>query len=62
MAESVFQHLGKETIRRRKIKPCEFARRDIFEYLELIYNPKRNNTNKDILSALTSKQDTSNFK
>ena len=50
VAESVFQLLKRENVRRRKYKTREKARRDIFEYIELLYNPKRKHTNNGLQS------------
>jgi len=52
VAESFFQLLKREKVRRRKYKTREEARRDIFEYIELFYNPKRKHTNNGLLSPI----------
>jgi putative transposase len=41
VAESFFQLLKRERIRRRTYIDREEARRDIFYYIEMFYNPKR---------------------
>ncbi len=41
VAESFFQLLKRERIRRKIYADREEARRDIFDYIELFYNPKR---------------------
>jgi len=41
VAESFFNLLKRERIRRRKYKTREEARRDIFDYIEFFYNPQR---------------------
>ena len=41
VAESFFQLLKRERIRRRIYADREEARRDVFDYIELFYNPKR---------------------
>lgn len=41
VAESFFQLLKRERIRRRIYADREEARRDIFNYIEMFYNPKR---------------------
>ena len=41
VAESFFQLLKRERIRRQIYKTRDDARRDIFDYIELFYNPKR---------------------
>lgn len=52
VAESFFQLLKREKIRRRKYRTCEDARHDVFEYIELFYNPKRKHTNNGMLSPI----------
>jgi len=44
VAESVFANLKKEKIRRRRYRTRADARLQIFEYIELFYNPKRRHT------------------
>lgn len=44
VAESFFANLKKEKIRRKKYTTRDEARRAIFEYIELFYNPKRRHT------------------
>jgi len=39
--ESFFNLLKRERIRRRTCKNREEARRDVFGYIEMLYNPKR---------------------
>lgn len=41
VAESFFQLLKRERIKRRTYADREEARRDIFDYIEMFYNPKR---------------------
>ena len=41
VAESFFQLLKRERIRRKTYNTREEARRDIFDYIEMFYNPKR---------------------
>ena len=41
VAESFFQLLKRERIRRKIYLNREDARRDVFDYIELFYNPKR---------------------
>lgn len=50
VAESFFQLLKPERIRRRTDPTRDQARRDVFEYVELFYNPKRKHTNNGMLS------------
>lgn len=52
VAESFFQLLKREKIRRHKYKTRDQARRDVFEYIELFYNPKRKHTNNGMLSPV----------
>lgn len=41
VAESFFQLLKRERIRRKAYRDREEARRDVFNYIEMFYNPKR---------------------
>jgi putative transposase len=41
MAENFFQLLKRERIRRKIYADLEEARQDIFDYIELFYNPVR---------------------
>ncbi len=41
VAESFFQLLKRERIRRKSYETREQAKRDIFDYIEMFYNPKR---------------------
>ena len=41
VAESYFQLLKRERVRRRTYPDRESARRDVFDYIEMFYNPKR---------------------
>jgi len=50
VAESFFNLLKRERIRRRIYKTREEARRDVFDYIELFYNPKRKHANNGMLS------------
>lgn len=52
VAESFFQLLKRERVRRRTYKDRETARREIFEYIEMFYNPKRKHTNNEMLSPV----------
>jgi putative transposase len=52
VAESFFQLLKRERIRRRTYPTRETARQDVFEYIELFYNPKRKHTNNGMLSPI----------
>ena len=52
VAESFFQLLKRERIRRRSYPTRNDVRRDVFEYIELVYNPKRKHTNNGMLSPV----------
>jgi len=52
VAESFFQLLKRERIRRRTYPNREAARQDVFEYIEMFYNPKRKHTNNGMLSPV----------
>ena len=52
VAESFFQLLKRERIRRRTYLTREAARQDVFDYIEMIYNPKRKHTNNGMLSPV----------
>jgi putative transposase len=41
VAESFFQLLKRERVKRKTYKTRDDARKDIFDYIELFYNPKR---------------------
>jgi putative transposase len=52
VAESFFQLLQRERIRRRAYPTREAARQDVFEYIEMFYNPKRKHTNNGMPSPV----------
>uniref|UniRef100_UPI003B5247FD IS3 family transposase n=1 Tax=Roseovarius indicus TaxID=540747 RepID=UPI003B5247FD len=52
VAESFFQLLKRERVKRRTYPTREAARQDLFEYIELFYNPKRKQTNNGMLSTV----------
>jgi putative transposase len=52
VAESLFQLLKRERIRRRTCLTREAARQDVFDYIERFYNPKRKHTNNGMLSPV----------
>ena len=52
VAESFFQLLKRERIRRKTYATREDARADVFEYIEMFYNPKRKHTNNGMLSPV----------
>ncbi len=49
VAESFFQLLKRERIRRKTYPDRATARRDVFDYIEIFYNPKRRHGNNDRL-------------
>jgi len=52
VAESFFQLLKRERIRRRTHLTREAARQDVVEDLEIFCNPKRNHPNNEMLSPV----------
>jgi putative transposase len=52
VAESFFHLLKTERIRRKTYKTRAEARQDIFDYIELFYNPKRKHGNNLMLSPV----------
>ena len=52
VAESFFQPLRQERIRRRTYETREAARHDVFEYIEMFWNPKRKHVNNGMLSPV----------
>ena len=52
VAESFFQLLKRERIRRKTYVTREQARRDVFDYIEMFYNPKRRHSNNNRLSPV----------
>jgi putative transposase len=52
VAESFFQLLKRERIRRKTYQSRDAARQDVFEYIEMFYNPKRKHTNNGMLSPV----------
>jgi len=52
VAESFFNLLKRERIRRRTYKTRDDARRDVFEYIEMFYNPKRKHARNGMLSPV----------
>jgi putative transposase len=55
VAESFFNLLKREHVRRRTYKTREDARRDIFDYIEMFYNPKRKHARNGMLSPVDYK-------
>jgi putative transposase len=52
VVESFFQLLKRERIRRRTYLTREAARQDVFDHIEMFYNPKRKHTNNGMLSPV----------
>ena len=52
VAESFFASLKTERIRRKVYKSRQDARRDVFDYIELFYNPKRRHAKNGMLSPV----------
>lgn len=52
VAESFFQLLKRERIRRRIYADREEARRDVFNYIEMFYNPKRRHSHANDVSPV----------
>jgi putative transposase len=52
VAESFFHLLKTERIRRKTYKTRELARQDVFDYIEMFYNPKRKHGNNGMLSPI----------
>jgi putative transposase len=50
VAENFFSLLKRERIRRKPYKTRDAARSDVFEYIEMFYNPKRKHSNNGMLS------------
>ena len=56
VAESFFSNLKKEKIRRKIYKTRDDARADVFNYIEMFYNPKRRHTHNDRVSPTVYEQ------
>lgn len=52
VAESFFQLLKRERVRRKVYATRKDARDDVFDYIELFYNPKRKHGNNGMLSPV----------
>jgi putative transposase len=50
VAESFFHLLKRERIRRRTYTTRDAARQDVFDYIEMFYNPTRKHTNNGMLT------------
>ncbi|ORJ68978.1 hypothetical protein B5717_05105 [Aeromonas hydrophila] len=60
VAESFFQLLKHERIHRKTDVDREEARRDVFDYIEILYNSKRQHSFNNGLSAVDMKSNISN--
>jgi putative transposase len=56
LAESFFNLLKRERIRRRVYKTRAEARQDVFDYIEMFYNPKRKHARNGMLSPVDFEQ------
>nr|CAD6597350.1 DDE domain-containing protein [Rhizobium sp. TCK] len=52
VAESFFNLLKRERIRRRVYRSPDEARQDVFDYIEMFYNPKRKHVRNGMLSPV----------
>lgn len=52
VAESFFQLLKRDRVKRKTYKDRKTAREDIFDYIEMFYNPTRKHTNNKMLSPI----------
>ena len=52
VAESFFQLLKRERIKRKTYKDRETARQDVFDYIEMFYNSKRRHGYNDGLTPV----------
>ena len=50
VVESFFNLLKRERVRRKIYKTREEARQDVFDYIEIIYNPMRKHVRNGMLS------------
>ena len=56
VAESFFNLLKRERVRRKIYKSRDEARQDVLEYIEMFYNPKRKHANNGVLSPVIFEQ------
>lgn len=56
VAESFFNLLKRERIRRRSYRTREEARQDVFDYIEMFYNPQRKHARNGMLSPINFEQ------
>ncbi|WVX50026.1 IS3 family transposase ISSusp1 [Roseobacter fucihabitans] len=52
VAENFFHLLKRERIRRRTYLTRDAARQDVFDYIEMFYNPTRKHTNNSMQSPV----------
>ena len=52
VAESFFNLLKRERVRRRTYKTRDDARQDVFDYIEMFYNPQRKHVRNGMLSPI----------
>ena len=52
VAESFFNRLKRERVRRRTYSSRAEARQDVFDYIEMFYNPKRKHARNGMLSPV----------
>jgi putative transposase len=52
VAESFFNLLKRERIRRKVYRSRDEARQDVFDYIEMFYNPKRKHVRNGMLSPV----------
>ncbi|MFG1375676.1 IS3 family transposase, partial [Xanthobacter autotrophicus] len=52
VAESFFNLLKRERIRRKVYRTRDEARRDVFDYIEMFYNPTRKHARNGMLSPI----------
>lgn len=52
VAESFFQLLKRERIKRQIYSTREAAKSDVFDYIEIFYNPRRRHSTSDDLSPI----------
>jgi putative transposase len=57
VAESFFNLLKRERIRRQTYKTREEARREVFDYIEMFYNPQRKHARNGMLSPADFEQE-----
>ncbi len=62
VAESFFQLLKRERVKRQTYSTRAQARQDVFEYIEMFYNPKRKHTNNGMLSPIDFEEKTQKMK